>query len=117
MARRRVAEQLGAAFGAEAAAHGVAAVRGADILGDLAAEREACSLEDRVDRGVAGGEVLAIAAPAGAQRDRWLAELETDGAAEAAAFDRLGHCDPFVVNLWRGTIELDSKVKLWDFKA
>src|SRR5688572_33420747 len=91
VARRRVAEQLRAALGAEAAAHGVAAVRGADILRDLAAQREARGLEDCIDRGVAGGEILAIPTPAGPQRDRRLAELETDGAAEAAAFDRLGH--------------------------
>jgi hypothetical protein len=52
---------------------------------------ERLSVQDRVDRGVAGGEILAIPAPAGAQRDRRLAELETDGAAEAAAFDWLGH--------------------------
>jgi hypothetical protein len=88
---QRLAEERRPAFGAEAAAHGVAAIRRAEILAEVACDLEALGSEDRVDGGIAGRQILPIPAPAGARRDRQLLGLEADRSAEASAGNWLCH--------------------------
>src|SRR5579875_2080184 len=89
-----LAEQRRAAGRAEAAAHRVAAIGRADMLGGLALQAHARDAEDRVHRRVAAGEVLAVPAPAGANGTRRVVEAEADRAAEASSGDWLRHVWP-----------------------
>jgi hypothetical protein len=83
------------ADGAETAMHSIAAVRRARIVGELALEAHGVGREDDIDRGVAGGELLAVGAPAGPDRDRCSVDLVTYRTAQTAA--GRGHGFPPVI--------------------
>ncbi len=84
-ARRRAAEERRAAARAEGALHEVAAVGAAFEPGDIAVETEARGLEAGIGHARARAEILAVAAPAEAGRQRLALGLEVNAAAETAA--------------------------------